>query len=106
MLYWIYGALFQRRYSGSVYQKLERNLRAIDSKYGVESLLVVLKEEVMNYKSGELGLSIDSIEGRLAYKIYDKELGDSVFRRINPIAGILICTDICENKKRYLTLVN
>jgi len=45
LLYWMYGALFQRRYSGSVDQKLERDLNAIDTKHGVESLIAVLKED-------------------------------------------------------------
>jgi len=64
----------------------------------------VLKGDAMNYKLGESGLPIDSIEGRVAYKIYDKGLGDSVFRRISPIVGILVWADICEVNGEYLVL--
>ena len=64
----------------------------------------VLKGDAMNYKLGESGLPIDSIEGRVAYKIYDKGLGNSVFRRISPIVGILGWADICEVESNYLIL--
>ncbi len=62
----------------------------------------VLKGDAMNYKLGECGLGIDSVEGRIAYKIYNKRLGDSVYRRISSISGILIWAGICENEGRYL----
>ena len=64
----------------------------------------ILKGDAMNYKLGESGLPIDSIEGRIAYAVYDKELGDSVFRRISPIVGILVWADICEVENDYLIL--
>lgn len=66
----------------------------------------VLKGDAMNYKLGESGLPIDSIEGRVAYKVYNKELGDSVFRRISPIVGILRWADICDNQNKYLVLTD
>ncbi|MFW6026975.1 MAG: GmrSD restriction endonuclease domain-containing protein, partial [Candidatus Woesearchaeota archaeon] len=45
LLFWIYAALFQRRYSGSVDQKLSRDLSAIETNNSVDSLLAVLKED-------------------------------------------------------------
>lgn len=45
ILYWMYAALYQRRYSGSVDQKLEQDLSAITSGQGVDSLLAVLRED-------------------------------------------------------------
>ena len=62
----------------------------------------VLKGDAMNFKLGESGLPIDSIEGRVAYKIYDKGWGDRAFRRISPIVGILVWADICEIKEENL----
>ena len=64
----------------------------------------ILKGDAMNYKLWESGLPIDSIEGRVAYKVYDKGLEDSVFRRISPIVGILVWTGICEVNEEYLVL--
>lgn len=64
----------------------------------------VLKGDAMNYKLGECGLGIDSVEGRIAYKIYNKGLGDSVFRRISSISGILIWVGICENDGKFLVV--
>jgi len=64
----------------------------------------ILKGDAMNYKLGESGLPIDSIEGRVAYKVYDKGLGDSIFRRISPIVGILVWAGICEVNGEYLVL--
>ncbi len=59
LLFWMYAALFQRRYSGSVDQKLERDLSAIDSKQGVDSLLTALKED-----EGEPQISPENLDTR------------------------------------------
>ena len=59
-------------------------------------------------RGGRLGtqlLPIDSIEGHLAHINYGKTLGDSVFRRIVPIAHILTLAGICRNGRGYLELV-
>jgi hypothetical protein len=50
----------------------------------------------MNFKLGEHGLPIDSIEGHIAFVVYRKRNGDSVFRRIAPIAAILAWAGICN----------
>lgn len=45
LLYWMYGALYQTRYSGSVDQKLESDLNALLSDEPIETLISVLKED-------------------------------------------------------------
>jgi hypothetical protein len=62
------------------------------------------KGNAMNYKLGEKGLPLDSIEGHIAHKLYGKKIGDSVFRRITPIAAILDWANICENGWGFLLL--
>lgn len=59
LLYWMYSALYQRRFSGSVDQKLERDLSAVDSDQGVESLMAVLKED-----EGEPVVTPESLDTR------------------------------------------
>lgn len=58
----------------------------------------------MEYKLGESGLPLDSIEGHIAHAVYNKGLGDSVFRRITPIAGILVWAGICDSAPGELIL--
>ena len=67
----------------------------------------VQKGNAMHYKLGESGLPKDSIEGRVAEKVYYKEEGDSVFRRISPITGILRWAGICKSipDSGYIKLV-
>jgi len=54
-------------------------------------------DNAMNYKLGELGLLIDSTEGHIACVVYGKRERDSAFRRITPIACILIWVGICRD---------
>lgn len=54
---------------------------------------------------GEKGLSLDSVEGHVAHVVYGKHIGDSVFRRIAPIAAILIWAGICESAPGGLILL-
>jgi hypothetical protein len=66
----------------------------------------VLKGDAMSSKLGESMLPIDSVEGWVAYKIYGKQIGDTVFRRISPIVGILIWVGICKKKRgRWLEFI-
>jgi hypothetical protein len=65
-----------------------------------------IKGDAMKYKLGEMGLPLDSVEGRIAYKIYGKQLGKNVFRRITPIACILEWAGICVNQGGKLVLLN
>lgn len=53
---------------------------------------------------GEKGVPLDSIEGIIASNVYGKRIGDSVFRRITPIACILHWAGMCENKRGELIL--
>jgi hypothetical protein len=45
LLYWMYAALFQVRYSGSVDQRLDRDLTALKSDHPIDTLLAVLRED-------------------------------------------------------------
>ncbi|MBV7506771.1 hypothetical protein KW850_16015 [Bacillus sp. sid0103] len=65
-----------------------------------------LKGDAMKYKLGESGLPIDSIEGRIAFKVYGKQLGQNVFRRITPIVCILVWAGICVNERGKLVFLN
>ena len=58
----------------------------------------------MNNKLGDEGLPLDSIEGHIANVVYGRKPGDSVFRRISPIAAILVWTGICEAGRGELIL--
>jgi hypothetical protein len=61
--------------------------------------------DAMTCKLGENGLSVDSIEGHIALVVYGKQTGDTVFRRITPIACILIWAGICSDGPRELVLL-
>lgn len=50
----------------------------------------------INFRLGEVGLPFNSIEGHVAHVVYHKQVGESVFRRITPIAAILIWAGICR----------
>ncbi|MEG1312577.1 MAG: hypothetical protein RSD47_11315, partial [Romboutsia sp.] len=63
-----------------------------------------LKGDAMGFKLGEGKLPTNSIEGYIAKEVYDKSIGDSVFRRITPIVNILIWVGICENGRGKLIL--
>jgi hypothetical protein len=49
---------------------------------------------------------LDSIEGHIARVVYGKKIGDSVFRRISAIAGILVWAEVCEHAPGELVLVD
>lgn len=55
------------------------------------------KGKAMGAKLGEPELALDSVEGRIANKVYDKNAGETVFRRITPVARLLEWTGICLN---------
>lgn len=65
------------------------------------------KAERGNAINGRLGdelLPLDSIEGHIAQAVYGKKSGDSIFRRISPIAAILVWAGLCENAPGELKL--
>lgn len=45
LLYWMYAALYQRRYSGSVDQMLEKDLSVLEDRQPIESLIAQLRED-------------------------------------------------------------
>lgn len=60
MLYWLYAALYKRRYSRSVDQYLEKDLQALlKSDTPIKRLIGILKEE-----EGGLKISYEDLEGR------------------------------------------
>jgi hypothetical protein len=63
-----------------------------------------MRGNAMEARLAERDLSLDSIEGHVAYVVYGKQTGDRVFRRIAPIAGILIWAGLCEAAPRALIL--
>ena len=62
--------------------------------------------DAMGSRLGESGLPMDSVEGHIARMVYGRRHGDSVFRRISPIAGILIWAGICKAEPRELVLLD
>jgi endonuclease III len=60
--------------------------------------------DAMNSRLGDEGLPLDSIEGHIAHVVYGKQIGDSVFRRISPIAAILVWAGICEDEPGELII--
>ena len=58
-----------------------------------------IKGDAMKGKLGDSKLPIDSVEGNIAYKVYEQKLGDSVFRRITPVCYILDWAGICIDER-------
>jgi hypothetical protein len=66
---------------------------------------IAVRGNAMNFRLGDPKLPLDSIEGHIASVVYGRECGDTVFRRITPIACILIWAGICEPKPGRLAIV-
>lgn len=64
------------------------------------------KGNAMGGKLGDRELPLDSLEGHIAYEVYGKKEGEVVFRRITPIAAILIWAGLCENEPGALRLTD
>ena len=60
--------------------------------------------DAMKSKLGERFLPINSVEGHIAHVVYGKQKGDIVFRRVTPIACILIWAKICRHEPSELLL--
>jgi hypothetical protein len=60
--------------------------------------------DAMGSKLGDAGLPLDSVEGHIAQVVYGKRRGDTVFRRITPIACILVWAGICDTAPHELIL--
>lgn len=46
---------------------------------------------------GDTDLSLDSVEGRIANEVYQRVIGESVFRRITPVACLLVWAGVCHH---------
>jgi len=62
--------------------------------------------DAMNCRLGEPNLPTDSIEGYIAQVVYGKQEGETVFRRITPIACILIWAGVCKAGRGELILLS
>ncbi len=58
----------------------------------------------MGSRLGEPDVQINSVEGYVTQMVYGKRVGETVFRRITPIASILIWAGICEHAPNELVL--
>src|SRR5258707_5363758 len=63
-----------------------------------------IRGNAMGNKLGSTRLPLNSIEGHIAHVIYGQHLGESVFRRITPIACILIWAGVCKHARGQLIL--
>jgi len=61
--------------------------------------------DAMNCRLGDPNLSTNSIEGHIAHVLYNKQEGETVFRRITAIACILIWAGVCTAGRGELILL-
>ena len=54
------------------------------------------KGDAMSSRLGEEGLSLETVEGRIAHVIYGRKIGETVFRRIAPISATLVWAGVCD----------
>lgn len=85
-------------------RRTNSNYLPLEAFYVVVDLLLenggeARKGSVFNETLGGDGLPLDCVEGVIAYKIYGKKIGDSVFRRISPVNGILLASEICQGTR-------
>lgn len=59
----------------------------------------------MDSRLDDSNLDLNTMEGYIASKIYGCKTGDSVFRRIMPVAFILSWVEICENTRGQIRLL-
>lgn len=52
--------------------------------------------DAMNARLGEAALPLNSVEGYVAHAVYGRRVGQAVFRRITPLACLLIWAGFCE----------
>ncbi|WP_105749647.1 hypothetical protein [Malikia granosa] len=61
-----------------------------------------LRGDAMNCRLGTTGLPLDSVEGRVAHKVFDRKEGGIVFRRITPMSCLLVWAGVCVHGKGVL----
>jgi hypothetical protein len=64
-----------------------------------------LRGNAMGFRLGDDELPLNSVEGRVAHRVYGKVPGDSVFRRVSPIAAIMVWAEMCTSANKRLSLV-
>jgi hypothetical protein len=64
-----------------------------------------MRSDAMQSRLGAPGLPLDSIEGHVAHVVYGRQLGDTVFSHITPIACVLIWAGVCRSEPGELALV-
>jgi hypothetical protein len=62
--------------------------------------------DAMGSMLGDERLSLESVEGHIAHVVYVRQRGQTVFRRITPVACILIWAGMCEPEPGRLRLRN
>lgn len=58
----------------------------------------------MDFRLGDKGLPLDSVEGCVAQSVFGKRVGDYVFRRITPICCLLVWAGLCKPAPNQLIL--
>jgi len=63
------------------------------------------KGNATNSRLGDSNLGMDTLEGHIASKVYGCKIGDTVLKRVTPIASILAWAEICENTRGQVELL-
>lgn len=66
----------------------------------------VLKGQAMKAKLGESALSLDTMEGYIAFHCYNVKMGESTIRTISALSSILEWTGTCINGYGWIQLKN
>ena len=56
----------------------------------------------INFRLGDPGLPLNSVEGYIAKEVYKKFSGQTVFRRITPVACLLVWAGACRHGEKIL----
>ena len=85
-------------------RRTNSNYLPLEAFYVVVDLLLdkggeARKGDVFNNRLGDNYLPLDSVEGIIAHKVYGRNIGDAVFRRISPVNGILLASEICQGAR-------
>jgi len=74
-------------------------------RFSKKNNFTLIRGNALQNRLGSNALPLDSIEGFIAKKFYQKENNQSVDRRVSVIANILVASGICEHGKGCLKLV-
>lgn len=64
----------------------------------------IMKGNAVGYTLGSVEFPLDSIEGRVAHKVYNIQPGRTTYRKISAIVGVLSFSGVCENRRGYVML--